>query len=259
MTEFENLKIEITDDGIAIVYIDRPPVNAISAKLLEQVYSAIRELQNNKDLRCVILVSANPKGFSAGGDVNDFKDGMPKGANTPYGQSVMNEIEWCSLPVIAAINGYCLGGGLELALACDIRIVAEDAKIGLPEANLGILGAWGGLTRLPWLIGEANAKLLFFTSERISGQRAYELGIAQKCVPVEKLLDEALALAREIAKRAPLSIAGAKRVMFTARNSVFGPSMQTEINQTRICSASEDCKEAMSAFKERRAPQFKNR
>lgn len=260
MTQFENLKIEITEEGIAVIHLDRPPVNALSIGFAGQIRAAIMELSDNKDLRCIILASANPKGWCGGADVNDFKVSLPPGCNTPVGQSIMNILEQSPLPIIAAINGYCLGGGLELALSCDIRIVADNAKVGLPEANLSLIAAWGGITRLPWLIGEGNAKRLFYTADRVSGQEAYELGIAQKCVPVENLMDEAMALAKVIATKAPASIAGAKRVMYEARRTVFGASLLAE---AQYCWSSrahpEDLAEGGRAFAEKRTPNFKNR
>lgn len=260
MTQFENLKIEITEDGIAVIHLDRPPVNALSVNFLMQIRNAIMELSRNLDLRCVVLASANPKGWCAGGDVNDFKTSLPQGCNTPVGQSVMNVIEQSPLPVIAAIHGYCLGGGLELAMSCDIRIVADNVKMGLPEANLSLIAAWGGITRLPWLIGEGNAKRLFYTSDRVSGQEAYELGIAQKCVPADKLMDEAMAMAKVIASKAPASIAGAKKVMYEARRTVFGASLLAEAEYSwSIKAHPEDMAEGGRAFAEKRAPQFKNR
>ena len=260
MTQFENLKIEITEEGIAVIHLDRTPVNALSVAFMVKIRSAIMELSKNPDMRCVVLASANPKGWCAGGDVKDFAVSLPKGGNTTFGQMIMNTLEQSPLPIIAAIHGYCLGGGLELALSCDIRIVADNAKIGLPEANLSLIAAWGGITRLPWLIGEGNAKKLFYTSDRVSGQEAYELGIAQKCVPAEKLMDEAMALAKIIASKAPASIAGAKRVMYETRRSIFAAGMNAEAEYAwSIAAHPEDMAEGGRAFAEKRAPQFKNR
>jgi enoyl-CoA hydratase len=259
MKEFEDLKIEIQDQ-IAVVYMNRPPVNALSVAFLLNIKAALQELAKDPELRCVILASANPKGWCAGGDVKDCGGSLPQGANCPVGQMIMNAIEQCPLPVIAAINGYCLGGGLEMSLACDIRIVADNVKIGMPEPDLCLILAWGGMTRLPWLIGEGNAKKLFFTAERISGEKAVELGIAQACVPADKLMDEAMAFAKIVAEKAPASIRGCKHVMYEMRRSILSSGLLAEAEATTALQKTpEDRREAFRAFTEKRAPVFKNK
>ena len=243
---------------VAIVTMNSLPLNLLGRGLLNALRKTFIELEKNKDLRAIILRSGIEKAFSAGADAKHFGDFDP-GVNGEWGRGIFNIIDGMPVPVIACINGYCYGGGMELALACDFRYVAEDASMGLTEANLGLIPAWGGAARLPWLIGEANAKMLFFTAARISGQEALQYGVAQKCVPADQLLDSALELANLIATKAPKSIAAVKNVFRAERQAIYGAGMLAEAVESRICTASEDTKEGLAALREKRAPQFKNK
>jgi len=256
MIEHKLLKVEIKD-RVAIVSLNNPPLNLITLDMLSELRATILELGANKELRCIILTGEG-KNFSAGMDTVGFGQ-LPPGVNTPMGQMVANTLEHCPLPIIAAINGYALGGGLELILACDIRIAAENAKMGLVEASIGLIASYGGLTRLPWLIGEGNAKKLFFTAEKISGVEAQEYGLVDEAVPEDQLLDKALELANRIAVNAPRSIAFAKEMMFEFREPLFGASLLSEQIGGPLTGKSQDYKEGWAAFKEKRTPNFQNK
>lgn len=256
MSEFTLLKIQRFPDGVALVTMDRPPLNLMSPEMLYEVRDAVTELGDDDTMRCIVLTGSQ-RSFCAGADVNTFQV-FPRDMNSVIGQTIYNKIEACRIPIIAAIEGHCLGGGLELALCCDIRYASETAKIGLTEANLGLIAAYGGMTRLPWLIGEANAKRMFYTAARLSGQEAKEYGVVQEVYPPDQLIDKALELAHLIATKAPRSIAVGKEIFHNFRKEQFGAGMQREVERGPYASRSKDCKEAMAAFREKRPPVFKN-
>lgn len=256
MSETKLLHVERFDDGVALVTMDNPPLNLMSPTMIYTLRDTLLELGNDKDMRAIVLTGSQ-RAFCAGADVRTFAD-MPRDMNTVFGQTMYNAIEACKIPIIAAIEGHCLGGGLELALCCDIRYASETAKIGLTEANLSLLAAYGGMTRLPWLIGEANAKRMFYTAARLSGQEAKEYGVVQEVYTPEELLDKALELAHLIATKAPRSIAAGKLVFNEFRKEMFAAGMRRENENGPYATRSADCKEAMAAFKEKRQPVFKN-
>jgi len=257
MKEYSLLKLERFDDGVVLMTLNNPPLNLMTPELMFELRDAFEELSADPDMRAVVLTGSQ-RAFCAGADVTSFSV-LPKGTNALIGQDVYNSIENCRLPIIAAIEGHCLGGGLELALCCDIRYASETAKIGLTEANLSLIAAYGGNTRLPWLIGEGNAKRMFYTAARLSGEEAYRYGVAQEVYPPEQLVEKALELAHLIATKAPRSITAAKKVMNGFRNDMFIASMATERIQSAYASRSEDCKEGIAALKEKRQPVFKNK
>ena len=224
MKEYKLLTMERFDDGVVLMTLNNPPLNLMSPDLLFELRDVFKELSEDDTMRAVVLTGSK-RSFCAGADVNSFGV-FPRGTNTIIGQSVYNSIESCRLPIIAAIEGHCLGGGLELALCCDIRYASETAKIGLTEANLSLIAAYGGMTRLPWLIGEANAKLMFYTANKFSGQEAKEFGLVQKVSRPEELVNDALELAHHIATKAPRSIAAGKVVFNEFRKEMFAAGMR---------------------------------
>ena len=256
MEEKQLLRTQIVGN-IAVLTMDNPPLNLMTMHLLEELRKAVLTLPKDKQLRAIVLTAEGEHSFCAGFDTR-HPSGMPKGGNGAYGQTVMNTVENCPLPIIAAINGYAFGGGLELALACDIRIAAEDAQLGLTEANLGLIAGWGGATRLPMIVGEGNAKYMIYTAARLSGQEAKEFGLVQKCVPRAQLMDTAMELAKVIASRAPMSITGSKKVIHASRQTNLGAGLITEMEQNTICASSKDVGEGVRALKEKRVPEFKN-
>ena len=257
MNEYSLLKLERFDDGVVLMTLNNGPLNLMSPDLLFQLRDCFTELSADDTMRCVVL-TGNQRAFCAGADVNTFGV-FPKGTNTIIGQNCYNQVENCRLPIIAAIEGHCLGGGLELALCCDIRYASETAKIGLTEANLSLIAAYGGNTRLPWLIGEANAKRMFYTAARLSGQEAVRYGVCQEVYPPEQLVEKALELAHLIATKAPRSITAAKRVMNGFRNDAFAAGFAREAEIGPYASKSLDCKEGLAALREKRQPKFQNK
>ena len=257
MKEYKLLNIQRFEDGVALITLNNPPLNLMTPDLLYELRDCVTELGDDDTMRCIVLTGSQ-RSFCAGADVTTFSV-FPRDMNTVIGQTIYNKIESCRIPIIAAIEGHCLGGGLELALCCDIRYGSETAKIGLTEANLSLIAAYGGMTRLPWLIGEGNAKLMFYTAARLSGQEAKELGVVQKVCKPEELVDSALELAHLIATKAPRSIAAGKKVFNGFRSNMFAAGMMLEENLCRYAARSEDCAEGMRALKEKRKPIFKNK
>lgn len=244
--------------GVAVVTMNNPPLNLLTYDLLLALRQTFWKLGQNKDLRVIVLTGTGDRAFCAGMDTKSTGEYAP-GVNTSWGQSIMTLIENCPLPVIVALHGYCLGGGLEMSLACDIRIAAENAVFRFPEAGIGLTPAWGGASRLPWLIGEGNAKMMFYTGYDFTAQEAYQMGLVQKCVPKEQLMDTCMELAQRIATRAPKSLAAIKKMMHTSRQAIIGGSLIAEQELTFICVNSEDTREGMAAMKEKRQPVFKNK
>ncbi len=257
MNEYKLLKLQRFDDGVALVTLDNPPLNLMSPDMLYELRDTLVALGNDDTMRSIVLTGSQ-RAFCAGADVNTFKT-FPRDMNTVIGQSIYNSIENVRVPIIAAIEGHCLGGGLELALCCDIRYASETAKIGLTEANLSLIAAYGGMTRLPWLIGEANAKRMFYTAARLSGQEAKEYGLVQEVCQPEELIDKALELAHLIATKAPRSIAAAKQVFHQFREELFAAGMRREDRGSLFACRCEDGKEGILALKEKRQPVFKNK
>lgn len=257
MNEYKMLKIQRFDDGVALVTLDNPPLNLMSPDMLYEVRDAVTELGDDDTMRAIVLTGSQ-RAFCAGADVNTFQV-FPRDMNSVIGQTIYNKIEACRIPIIAAIEGHCLGGGLELALCCDIRYASETAKIGLTEANLSLIAAYGGMTRLPWLIGEANAKRMFYTAARLAGAEAKEYGLVQEVCKPGELIDKALELAHLIATKAPRSVAVGKKIFHEFRNEMFAAGMRREVEMGFHATRTEDNKEAMRAFKEKRQPVFKNK
>ena len=253
----EKLLVEYREDGVAIVTLNAPPLNLLDFDMLLALRQTFFKFGTNKDLRAVIITGAGKKAFCAGMDTKTVKDYAP-GVNTSWGQSIMTTIENCPVPVIAALHGYCLGGGLEISLACDIRIASETALMRFPETGIGFIAAWGGTSRLPWLIGEGNAKYLLYTGYDFSGKDAFEMGLVQKCVPEEQLMDTCLELAQRIAERAPKSMTAIKKIIHTSRQSVIGAALMSEQELNFITTRSKDTGEGIAAMIEKRKPVFKN-
>lgn len=257
MKEYQFIKTERLDNGVIVLTLNRPPLNLISPAVLYELKSLFTELNEDDTLRAVVLTGSQ-RAFCAGADANTFSD-VPRYTNIPLGQLCYNVVEDCRLPVIAAMEGYCLGGGLELALCCDIRYASETAKIGLVEANLSLTAAYGGTTRLPWLIGEANAKLMLYTAAHYSGEEAYQLGVVQGVFPPDQLLDKALELAQLIATKGPRAITAIKRIINGFRHDQFSAGLAREVEISPYAFEAEDKKEGLAAMREKRPPVFQNK
>ena len=245
-------------DGVALVTIDHPPLNALSMELVEQIGQAFDAVEQS-DSQVVVLTGAGDRAFVAGADISQFpglddESGM---ALVRHGQKVYQKIADFSRPVICAVNGYALGGGCELALACDIRVAAENARFGLPEVTLGILPGYGGTQRLPRLVGAGMAKKLILSGEPISAQEAHRIGLAEVLTPPGRALDEAILLARRIIRScAPLAVRYAKAAIDGGADLPLPAALDLEARTFgRLC-LTKDKNEGVAAFFEKRKPRF---
>ncbi len=258
---YENISVSL-EEGIAVLKINRPKVlNALNRTTLLEIQRALKELEKDPEVRVLIITGEGEKAFVAGADISEMAPMNPKEALefSKLGHETLSLIEEFPSPVIAAVNGYALGGGLELVLACDIILASENARLGLPEVTLGICPGFGGTQRLPRLIGKARAKELIFTGEMIDAKKAYEFGIVNKVIPQDKLLDEAKEIARKIAKNGPLAVRAAKRLVEKGLETSLRNGEAMEIEAWANLFATEDQKEGMKAFLEKRKPEFKAR
>jgi enoyl-CoA hydratase len=257
---YETLLVE-RQDQIAVVTINRPEkLNAMTAQTREEGARVLDELSRDATVRVVIFTGAGEKSFVAGADISEFAD---KTAITQrevmLQRSLFNAIDSFPKPVIAMINGYCLGGGLELALACDLRTASENATFAQPEINLGIIPGGGGTQRLAHLIGEGRAMELILTGERIDAQTAFKFGIINHVYPADELRAKTLELAARIAEKSPVALRMAKEAVKTAARSTLDEGLRREVDLFALCFASEDKEEGVRAFIEKRKPQFKGK
>ncbi|MCL1810300.1 MAG: enoyl-CoA hydratase-related protein [Clostridiales bacterium] len=257
---YENLIYELKN-GTAFITVNRPKaMNALNSSLLDELYSAFSEAAGDKNVKAIILTGEG-KAFVAGADISEMKDltAIEGKAMMVKGHALMNYIESVGKPVIAAVNGFALGGGCELAMACDIRIASEKAKFGQPEVNLGIIPGFGGTQRLPRLVGAGMGKYLIMTAEIISADEAYRIGLVEKVVPPEELAGTAEKIARTIAEKAPIAVATAKSVINLGFSLDMLTASQLELEACTTPFSSEDKFEGMSAFLEKRPAVFRNR
>ena len=253
------------DGAVAVITIDHPPVNALSAPLLEELEAEIERLDADDGVRAIVLRGAGERAFVAGADISEFPslraaaDEAHEGGAARGIQKLGHRMDAAHTPFVAAIHGFCLGGGLELAMCCDIRVAAEGSQLGQPEIKLGLIPGGGGTQRLPRLIGLGRAQLLNMTGDFIDAQTAYEWGLVEKVVPLEELLEAALGLARTIAARSPVSIGVLRELARTTRDLPLEEGLRREADGFRRCLASEDGAEGVAAFLEKREPQFTGR
>ena len=259
MTDIVNVQIE---SHIATVTLNRPEAsNALNVALLKELHETFRVLSYNSDVRVVIVTGEGEKAFCAGADLKERKemdDTMTRETIALIGD-VVNACEALTQPVIAAINGVAFGGGLELALACDIRIASANAKLGLTEVALGIIPGAGGTQRLPRLIGLGKAKELIYTARRLTAEQALSYGVVEHVVPYDELLQKAMTLAEEMAKNAPLSLQQAKRAIHEGMQTDIRTGLKIESLAYSRLLYSEDRLEGLAAFSEKRAPQYTGR
>ncbi|MFJ7973435.1 enoyl-CoA hydratase [Psychrobacillus sp. NPDC096389] len=258
-TILTNVQVEKRSDGIAIITLNRmEAANALSKQMLDDLKTATNDLRNNREVRVIILTGAGEKAFCAGADLKERKtmtENEVRQAVRSIGEAV-NEVANLPQPVIAALNGVAFGGGLELALACDIRIGAEEAKVGLTETSLGIIPGAGGTQRLPRLIGVGKAKELIYSAKRLSADEAEGIGILEYVVPRESLLDKALEIATAMAKNAPLSLIQAKAAINNGIEVDLNTGLKIEELAYNELLPTEDRLEGLRAFAEKRAPQY---
>lgn len=259
MMVYDNLKLEVTEP-IALLVVNRPQVlNALNKATLEELKKALLELGDDPRVKVLIITGEGEKAFVAGADISEMADMDAKQALefSRLGHEAMRMVEEFPWPVIAAVNGYALGGGLELALACDIILASENARLGFPEVTLGICPGFGGTQRLARLIGKAKAKELIFTGEMVDARKAFELGIVNKVCPQGELLKEAKELALKIAKNGPLAVKVAKRLINEGLEGGLRRGEDLEVEAWAILFSTQDQKEGMKAFLEKRKPEFK--
>jgi enoyl-CoA hydratase len=251
------------DGMVAVVTIDHAPVNALSAPLLEELEAELVALDGDDAVRAIVLKGAGERAFVAGADISEFpslREAPPQNGGSARGiQKLGARMDAARTPFVAAIHGFCLGGGLELAMCCDIRVASEDAQLGQPEIKLGLIPGGGGTQRLPRLVGLGRALLLNLTGEFIDGRTAYEWGLVEKVVSGEELLETALGIARAIAARSPVSVAVLRELARTTRDLPLEEGLRREAEGFRRCLASEDGAEGVAAFLEKREPQFTGR
>lgn len=246
---------------VAYLTIQSPPANALSSKLLEDLSKQLDRIEQEAAAKAIVL-KGEGKFFSAGADIKEFtsfQHASDYQSLSRSGQQLFDRIEHFSIPVIAAIHGASLGGGLELAMACHIRIVTENAKIGLPETTLGIIPGFAGTQRLPQYVGTAKAYEMVLTGEPISGKEAHSLGLANKVVAEDSLFDEATKLAEKIAAKSKLSIHHVMGLIPFAKTEQFAKGVQSEAEAFGEIFGSEDAKEGVQAFIEKRKPNFKDK
>jgi enoyl-CoA hydratase len=258
---FENLLVD-RDGAVGVVTINRPKVlNALDSQTIRELGQVMEELQQDAAIRAIVLTGAGDKSFVAGADINELAALSPVEGkdHARTGQAVLDFIEQLGKPVVAAINGFALGGGCELAMACTMRIAADSARLGQPEINLGIIPGYAGSQRLPRLVGKGIALEILLTGDMISATRAHEIGLVNRVVPAAELMNAAKSLAAALASKAPV----AARYIMAAVNHGFEMSQSDaqflEATLFGLVAATEDMKEGTRAFLEKRQAEWKGR
>lgn len=245
-------------NGIAKVTIENPPMNVLSGQVTKELDEVFRDIKTDDTVIAVILTGSGDKAFMAGADIKEFPD-RAEGEETVNAQEVFNFIVHLPKPTIAMLNGYTLGGGLELALTCDIRIAEDHAKLGLPEVTLGLLPGAGGTQRLPRLVGTATAKEIMFTGKQLSAEEAQQLSLVNQVVPQGEGMQTAEKLAATMAKMSLQALSRIKQLINTSEVTFLEEGLRQEEQQFNEIFKTEDAKEGVQAFLEKRAPAFTHR
>ena len=258
--EYTKLIIEKQED-ICIVKINNPQaMNALNSTVLSELDCAFSQIESDQTIKVVILTGEG-RAFVAGADISQMST-MSAAEGKAFGEqgaAVFRKIEQLKVPVIAAVNGFALGGGCELAMACDIRIASAKAKFGQPEVGLGITPGFSGTQRLPRLVGMGVAKELIYTADIIGADEAYRIGLVNKVAEPEALMDQAIEMAKKIASKAPIAVRYSKEAINRGCQVDIDTAIEIEANLFGLCFASEDQKEGMSSFLNKKAPEFKNK
>ncbi len=246
------------ENGVAVITLKRPPANALSTGMLKELAGVLEEIEAN-DAISVVVIHGEGRFFSAGADIKEFT--TVESANdftklAQIGQDLFERMENFPKPIIASIHGAALGGGLELAMACHIRLVSESAKLGLPELSLGLVPGFGGSQRLPRFVGAAKAAEMLFTSEPISGTEAVQFGLANHAYPENEVFTNAIEMAKKISKKSPVSIKAAIALLQYTKTKEFYEGIQKEAELFGKVFMSSDGKEGIQAFIEKRVPRF---
>lgn len=249
------------ENGIAEVTINRPKaLNALNSATLKELGQVINEISDKKEIKAVIITGAGPKSFVAGADIAEMKNlNSIQATNfSRLAQNVFSQIENMPKLVIAAVNGFALGGGCELAMACDIRFASKKAKFGQPEVNLGILPSFGGTQRLPRLVGKGIAKELIFSTDMIKADEAYRIGLVNKVYEPDELIEKAKEFAEKVMSKSPWGVKLAKASINNGLDVDLEAGLKYEANSFGLCFSTEDQKEGMGAFLEKRKANFKD-
>jgi enoyl-CoA hydratase len=247
---------------VALITLDRPErLNTLSPDMLDELAARLGEVEADETVGAAVLTGAGEKAFSAGADVSMVREASPLEARAfaARGHATLDRVEALPKPVIAAVNGYALGGGCELALACDIRLASDRAQIGLPEVTLGIFPGWGGTQRMPRLVGPGKAKELIFTGRRVAADEALALGLVDRVLPHDELVEAAVALAGEIADKPGWAVAASKAMINRAGDGDLAGNLARELDLFSLAFDTEDQREGMAAFLEKRPPRFRGR
>ena len=261
MGDFQNIHLE-KKNQIAYITIDRPKVlNALNMATMEELRQAFASVKEDAEVRVVILTGAGEKAFVAGADIGELSKHSPVSAKeyTHKGQAIIDSIENLGKPVIACINGFALGGGCELAMACTMRLASENAKLGQPEVKLGIIPGYGGTRRLPRLVGKGVAMQLVLTGEMISAAEALRVGLVNEVVPAAELIPRAEAIAAKIIANAPLAVQYAMEAVNHGLDMTLAEGLFLEATLFAVCCSTEDKNEGTRAFLEKRPAQFKGK
>ncbi|MGH9947801.1 MAG: enoyl-CoA hydratase/isomerase family protein, partial [Pyrinomonadaceae bacterium] len=260
MADYETISVEVRE-RVAILTINRPDkLNALNTKVHSEGVAALNELRNDENVRVLVITGAGEKSFIAGADISEFAGRTPvTQRNTFQERSLFNAIDTFPKPVIAMVNGFCLGGGNELALACDLRVCSPNARFSQPEINLGIMPGGGGTQRLSRLIGEGRSMEMMLTGDMIDAETAHKFGLVNHIYESEELVSKTMELAGKIAEKAPIALQLCKEAVKFASRSNLDEGLRREVDLFAICFSTEDKTEGVAAFLEKRKPNFKGR
>jgi enoyl-CoA hydratase len=260
MSNYETILVEKLG-SVAVLTINRPDkLNALAHQVHREGVAALEDLRIDEEIRVVVITGAGEKSFVAGADISEFAGQTPVTQRNSFQEKTLfNSIDSFPKPVIAMINGFCLGGGNELALACDIRVASENARFSQPEINLGIMCGGGGTQRLARLIGEGRAMEMVLTGEMIDAPTALQFGLVNHVYPLEELREKTLELANKIAEKAPIALQLSKEAVKFASRSNLDEGLRREVDLFAICFSTEDKVEGVAAFLEKRKPIFKGK
>lgn len=251
--------VEQLGNSVAKLTLNNPPLNLVTLELTRQLEEALEALENDDAVRSIVITGAGDRAFCAGSDINEFPEVAEQVVEKKLTKEneTFSRIEFLTKPVIAAIEGIACGGGCEISLACDLRIMADNAEIGLPEIKLGVFPGSGGLFRLPKIVGPANALELMYRGNFIKAEEAYRMGLVNRVVPQGQAVEEAIKLAEEIARQPRESLKIIKQGVRKALTQTYDEALQFTLDMSDYVFKTEDCQEGINAFFDKRDPQFK--
>lgn len=248
-------------DRLAVLTMERPPVNAMSRAFMSELEAGLQQAAADPAVRVIIVTSRLPGMFSGGADIRELEglDAAGCAAFIALGQGLFSRVGEIPKPILAVINGVCLGGGMELAMACDLRVAAESARFGQPEVNLGVVSGWGGTQRLPRLVGKTRGLEMLLVGEQISADDAFAMGLLNRVVPDDMLMAEAAALAKKLAAKSPVALAKVKETVVRGLSLALAEGLREEARCYVEAYRSDDAKEGIRAFLEKRPARFPGR